>query len=195
MNNEDQKDQKIVECPEYLIWKLSWASKEKKAFRKMFGKGKLKSMVEDHDIKVLYVNFESKKQLNYDLESIVEKKEVDFIITSSGRSKMEIKGFNFVTSHECEDVPINGAYNSCLAVFQRIGSNQTVLSSKPIFGCPSLQAVKLKFTDFNIVTFHWIPTTLLAEDLHNIAKVLEDNNEDTTFWIGDLNFNATYGQC
>ena len=50
----------------------------------------------------------------------------------------------------------------------------------------------LASTDFNIVAFNWTPNTLLAEDLENVAKVLEDYNEDTTFWIGDLNFNETY---
>ena len=52
--------------------------------------------------------------------------------------------------------------------------------------------VYFRYLDFNIVAFNWTPNTLLAEDLENVAKVLEDYNEDTTFWIGDLNFNETY---
>ena len=65
-----------------------------------------------------------------------------------------------------------------------------MLNSNQLLGCPSLQGVRLKFTDFNIVAFYWSPNKLLAEELEAAAKVLEVNNEDTTFWIGDLNFSA-----
>ena len=103
----DEADQQNIEeeCPQFLIWKLSWASKEKKAFRKMFGRGKLKKMVEDHSINAMYLNFESEEELSYDLETIIGKTKIDFIVTSSGRTKIEIKGFSFVASHECEEMP------------------------------------------------------------------------------------------
>ena len=59
------------QCPEHLWYQFSWASKEKKALRKFFGKRRTAKMVEDHNLKVLYINFESEKQLNFNLDSLV----------------------------------------------------------------------------------------------------------------------------
>ena len=64
-------EQENDDCPEHLWYKFSWASKEKKALKKFFGKKRLTNMVEDHNMKVLYINFESENQLNFNLDSLV----------------------------------------------------------------------------------------------------------------------------
>ena len=58
-------------CPEHLWYRFSWASKEKKALKKFFGKRRASNMVEDQNLKVLYINFESESQLNFNLDSLV----------------------------------------------------------------------------------------------------------------------------
>ena len=88
----------------------------------------------------------------------------------------------------------SGVNNSCLSIFQCNESNIKVVNSRRLLGCPSLQAVKIKCPDFNMVAFYWSPNSLLAEDLESAAKVLEAHDEDTTFWMGDLNFSETYSK-
>ena len=67
----EQAEQDDDQCPEHLWYQFSWASKEKKALRKFFGKRRTAKMVEDHNLKVLYINFESENQLNFNLDSLV----------------------------------------------------------------------------------------------------------------------------
>ena len=98
---KSESEEKIPESPEYLIWKLNWVKKERKAFKKLLAKYTL-----DLSMKVLYLNFESEEQMKFDLDILVKEAEADFIITSSGRCKIEIKDYKLVTSHECEEVPI-----------------------------------------------------------------------------------------
>ena len=64
-------EQENDECPEHLWYQFSWASTEKKALKKFFGKRRLTKMVEDHNLKVLYINFESENQLDFNLDSLV----------------------------------------------------------------------------------------------------------------------------
>ena len=97
-------------CAEHLVWKFNWASKEKKAFRKLFGKSRMKNMVEDHSLKVLYINFSSEDQLNTHLNSIVNENDPDFLIISSGTETLQVDGFKFIASHNCDENPIRYKY-------------------------------------------------------------------------------------
>ena len=101
IKSESEEKNDLPESPEYLIWKLNWVKKERKAFKKLLAK-----YTQNLSMKVLYLNFESEEQLSFDLEPLVKEAEADFIITSSGRCKIEIKDYKLVTSHECEEVPI-----------------------------------------------------------------------------------------
>ena len=100
IKSESEEKNDLPESPEYLIWKLNWVKKERKAFKKLLAK-----YTQNLSMKVLYLNFESEEQLSFDLDPLVKEAEADFIITSSGRCKIEIKDYKLVTSHECEEVP------------------------------------------------------------------------------------------